>query len=273
MTLLADVERLLERVFERTSARVFRTPLRPVQLERRIERAMEMRRTGAQRTVPDRFRLRLNPTDLAAVGEERGLDVLAGSLADAALGFARAHSYHLLARPSVTLAADDSVPLGQLEVETSFTDQSANSRPRPAAAVVDSSASSGVASSRDASPVTLDDEEPDPNQTRVFRPPSVGGPRAVLREVRPDGTDRTIEVDGGILSIGRSGDNALVLVDSRVSRHHGRLQTRRGALVYTDLGSTNGTRVNGLGVDEIALGPGDRIEIGDTVLVVETLPG
>jgi pSer/pThr/pTyr-binding forkhead associated (FHA) protein len=58
-----------------------------------------------------------------------------------------------------------------------------------------------------------------------------------------------------------------------VSRRHGRLQARYGALVYTDLGSTNGTRVNGIRVDEIVLGAGDRILLGDTVVVVETLPG
>jgi pSer/pThr/pTyr-binding forkhead associated (FHA) protein len=43
--------------------------------------------------------------------------------------------------------------------------------------------------------------------------------------------------------------------------------------VYTDLSSTNGSRVNGVRVDEIVLGSGDRIQLGDTVLVVETLPG
>jgi pSer/pThr/pTyr-binding forkhead associated (FHA) protein len=55
-----------------------------------------------------------------------------------------------------------------------------------------------------------------------------------------------------------------------VSRYHGRLQGREGALVYRDLGSTNGARVNGVEVDEVVLGAGDRIELGDTVLVVES---
>ena len=95
----------------------------------------------------------------------------------------------------------------------------------------------------------------------------------MLRIVPASGRDRTIEVDGAPLSIGRGTDNGLVLADGRVSRHHGRLQARRGGLVYTDLTSTNGSRVNGVRVDEIALGQGDRLEIGDTVLVVETLPG
>ena len=72
-------------------------------------------------------------------------------------------------------------------------------------------------------------------------------------------------------TLGRSPDNR---PRSRrcagVPRQHGRLQARRGTLVYTDLGSTNGIRVNGIRVDEIALGLGDRVQVGDTVLVVET---
>jgi pSer/pThr/pTyr-binding forkhead associated (FHA) protein len=54
-----------------------------------------------------------------------------------------------------------------------------------------------------------------------------------------------------------------------VSRHHGRITGRRGTLVYVDLGSTNGSRVNGVPVTEVVLGAGDRLEMGDTALVVE----
>ena len=97
--------------------------------------------------------------------------------------------------------------------------------------------------------------------------------RALIRVCAPDGTERTIEVDGTPVGIGRAADNGVVLLDGRVSRRHGRLQARRGTLVYTDVGSTNGSRVNGIRVDEIALGLGDRVQVGDTVLVVETLPG
>ena len=108
----------------------------------------------------------------------------------------------------------------------------------------------------------------------MFRRPAPAAARAVLRVVRaataPSGRSRSTARRS---TIGRSPDNGLVLADARVSRHHGRLQARRGTLVYTDLGSTNGSRVNGVRVDEIALGMGDRVLVGDTVLVVETLPG
>ena len=113
----------------------------------------------------------------------------------------------------------------------------------------------------------------DGTHTMVYRRPAPPAARALLRVCAPDGTERTIEVDGSPLDLGRSADNRLVLADPRVSRRHGRLQARRGTLVYIDLGSTNGSRVNGIRVDEIALGMGDRVQVGDTVLVVETLPG
>ena len=70
------------------------------------------------------------------------------------------------------------------------------------------------------------------------------------------------------MRIGRAPDNDLVLGDGRVSRHHGRIAGRLGTLVYTDLGSTNGSRVNGEAVIEVVLGPGDRILVGDTTLEV-----
>src|SRR6266511_2246652 len=60
---LTAVEQFFERLFERPTARLFRTRLQPVQLQRRIERAMENERlSGAGRTlVPNRFRVYLRP--------------------------------------------------------------------------------------------------------------------------------------------------------------------------------------------------------------------
>jgi hypothetical protein len=305
MAAFADLERFLERLFERSSARVFRTRLQPVQLERRIERAMELARiVERDRTsVPERLRVRLHPNDLRSMGDG-GLDELAGRLADSALRAARARGYHLADRPSVSLVADPSVRPGEAEVDAHFGD-----RPMPGSATPSSRASSAIpgwgggpvvvtaggatgtaaapapradrveppevvaAAAAGARPAPIEDEEVDPTRTLVFRRPAIDAPKAVLREIRPDGSERAIQIDGTALSIGRGSDNGLVLDDGRVSRHHGRLQARRGTLVYTDTGSTNGTRVNGLAVDEIVLGPGDRLQLGDTVLVVETLPG
>ena len=87
--------------------------------------------------------------------------------------------------------------------------------------------------------------------------------------IPPDADELVCEFDGTSLTIGRAADNDLVVPDGRVSRHHARISGRRGTLVYTDLGSTNGSRVNGASVGELVLGAGDRIELGDTSVIVE----
>ena len=107
--------------------------------------------------------------------------------------------------------------------------------------------------------------------TAVFVVPTMEGPRATIREIRPDGSSRTIAFDGRPLTIGRAPDNGLVLRDGRASRHHARIDGRRGTLILADLGSTNGSFVNDRRVESVALGAGDRIRIGTTALVVEAL--
>ena len=101
--------------------------------------------------------------------------------------------------------------------------------------------------------------------------PASEGPRATIREIRPDGSSRTIAFDGRPLTIGRGPDNGLVIRDGRASRHHARIDGRRGSLVLTDLGSTNGSFVNDRRVESVALGAGDRVRIGTTAFVVEAV--
>jgi DNA-binding NtrC family response regulator len=70
--------------------------------------------------------------------------------------------------------------------------------------------------------------------------------------------------------LGRSSDAELQLVDGKVSREHCRFQVRSGALELEDLGSHNGTFVNGerlTGARRLA--PGDEIAVGDSLFVVD----
>ena len=256
---LAAIERFFERLFERPSARLFRARLQPVQLQRRIERAMESERlAAADRTlVPNRFVVHLHPTDLAGFGDMAGS--LASELADGALVFARAHRYPLVDRPRVDLLADPTVERSDIRVTARFADPIAG-RIRP-----DDGAAGGAGGS-----VTTDDGPlgGGSTDTMVFTVPRPTAPQARLRVIS-GAEQRVCDFDGTSLTIGRAGDNDLVVADGRVSRHHARLVGRRGTLVYTDLGSTNGSRVNGVGVGELVLGEGDRIELGDTVILIE----
>jgi two-component system, NtrC family, response regulator GlrR len=90
-----------------------------------------------------------------------------------------------------------------------------------------------------------------------------------------EGPDRDASIDGGEaeLSIGSAPANALILGDSAVSRHHIAITpTRRGHLVR-DLGSTNGTAINGVVVERAYLAPGAVIAIGQSRLRFDALGG
>ncbi len=67
-------------------------------------------------------------------------------------------------------------------------------------------------------------------------------------------------------TIGRNAGNDLVIVDPEVSRRHAHILRREGQFTVEDLGSTNGTFVNGARVStETALRDGDTIDLADTV--------
>ena len=77
----------------------------------------------------------------------------------------------------------------------------------------------------------------------------------------------------GRIVIGRADDCQLVLAHKSVSRHHAELKVERGSAVVSDLGSHNGTRVNGAALRGArALFSGDVVSVGDAVLVVHTPP-
>jgi DNA-binding winged helix-turn-helix (wHTH) protein len=68
--------------------------------------------------------------------------------------------------------------------------------------------------------------------------------------------------------LGREPDAVVRLVSEKASRRHARIMVDEKRAVLADLGSKNGTRVNGRRVQSpVALEPGDRIEIGREVLV------
>ena len=83
----------------------------------------------------------------------------------------------------------------------------------------------------------------------------------------PDrGREFSIPPEGGL--VGRGEGCAMRLEDAAVSRQQFRIGVRDGRPLVIDMGSTNRTRVNGDPVDMRTLSPGDRIEIGNSVLEV-----
>jgi hypothetical protein len=88
--------------------------------------------------------------------------------------------------------------------------------------------------------------------------------RAILKF---DEKELTIGEDA--TSFGRTTDNTVSFPDnSNISRHHAEIAFRDGKFVVTDLGSSNGTTINGQKIDgETALNDGDFITLGNSVIV------
>jgi hypothetical protein len=77
---------------------------------------------------------------------------------------------------------------------------------------------------------------------------------------------RVVALPNQMVSVGRAPDNDVVVGDPATSGHHGRIEVRAGSFWISDLGSTNGTLVNGEPVIEKQLADGDTIAIGQNML-------
>jgi hypothetical protein len=244
MGILSRLEAFFERLFEAPAGRLGAT-LQPVSLEKRIERAMDASKSFRDDgiIVPNHYDLHLNPADYAAFESYRGS--LEDDLAHRVLSRARHERYTLVARPRIRILSDKGIARRDIKV---------------AANVVDDEGS------------RLRDEQPMPasSDTVVFARAGheVAAPDSAQRAyllVMTDGAQPVqFDLGGALISIGRASDNDVIVDDPQVSRHHCQLKLQHGAYGFADLGSRNGSMVNGEPVTQVALGPGDVIRIGST---------
>jgi pSer/pThr/pTyr-binding forkhead associated (FHA) protein len=91
-------------------------------------------------------------------------------------------------------------------------------------------------------------------------------PELSLEIVEGAGAGRMAALTGPV-TLGRAGDADLVLADELVSRHHARITPSGSGALVEDLGSRNGTFVNGEAVHGPAhLSPGDQLQVGVTLV-------
>ena len=102
------------------------------------------------------------------------------------------------------------------------------------------------------------------------RPASAAGPKvnAGLSISFGDGRSAQFRITGTRTTIGRGPDNALVLSDGEASTHHAEISASREGFRLRDVGSANGTTVNGQPVTDADLRVGDEIGIGTTRLTL-----
>ncbi len=150
--------------------------------------------------------------------------------------------------------AAGSQPMYQEVTDSSWTPEAAEEIARPPAVA----------------PTSVEPRGADPAQekTLIFGEADEPGPPEFpfLVVIQGEEEGREIELAQAQVTMGRGADNDLVFPDIACSRRHCILEKRGADFVVTDLGSGNGTVVNGSRVQSAVLADGDEIEIGSTVL-------
>ncbi|HZD59579.1 MAG TPA: DUF3662 and FHA domain-containing protein [Anaerolineae bacterium] len=234
MSLLRDLEQRLEALFEGFFSRQFKSGVQPVEIAKRLTRAMDGSRTisVSKVYVPNRYTIivstadteKLRPFEKTLISEFQGF----------LIAHARKEKYELVSRPKIEFKEDPGLSLGELVIE------------------------SGLESGSVEPEVAIEG-------TRVMTPEAIlaGTKRAYLIMVGPGGETK-YALTTRSFKIGRAPDNDVIIPDPNVSRHHAHIESISARHVLKDLDSTNGTLVNGTRINEHSLKEGDIIIIGTT---------
>ncbi len=244
MSVLRNLESKLAGLVEGTFGRVFRTEVRPVELARALAKEMDEHRTvSVSRTyVPNEYVIWLGEQDRARYeGVEQDV---AEELSAHLLEHARRERVSMVATPSISFRTDERLGLGEFGVQARTV--------RPGAA---SPAAEPVIEQADHGRTMVYSTAQRVQETMADEPRRRPGRAFLVAE------GKRLPVSGDGVVIGRSRECDIVLADANVSRKHAEIRPISGGWAVTDLGSTNGVRVNGVSVG----GGGARIENGDRV--------
>jgi hypothetical protein len=251
MNPLRSLETTLAGLVEGVFGRLFRSEVRPIELARRLAREMDEHRTTSVSRVyaPNEYGVWLSPEDRSRFEgvEEDLLDELCAYL----LEHARREDLMLVSAPQITFHTDEALALGEFGIQARLVRPEGHDEGRS-------------------------DQPEEHGQTMIYSTSErVGGPVEASRARRNSramllvGGRRVLLPPGGGV-IGRGHECEVVLDDAGVSRRHAEVRPSGEGWTLTDLGSTNGVRVN----NQIVRGPvglalGDQIELGSTNIVFE----
>jgi len=249
VSVLRNLESKLAGLVEGTFGRVFRTEVRPVELARALAKEMDEHRTvSVSRTyVPNEYVVWLSAEDRARYDgvEHEVADELSAYL----LEHARQERLALVSTPSISFRTDERLGLGEFGVQARLVRAQdrgpAAAEPEPAFEQADHGRTMVYSTA-----------------ARVQEPMQAERKRAGRAFLVAEGKRMQIPAAGAV--IGRSRECDIVLADANVSRRHAEIRPIGGGWAVTDLGSTNGVRVNGVAVGGAGhqIQAGDRIDIG-----------
>jgi hypothetical protein len=242
---LQRFERRLEGMVEGTFARVFKSELQPVEVASAVQHEMDERAAivaQGRTLVPNDFVVEIAQTDA-----ER-LDIMIESLSLELVTLAKDHAkeqgYSFVGPVRIRFEGIPDLATGMFRIR------------------------SGVIRGHTVEAGEV--RQPVSDLPRGGGSQLPGRPRLVISGSQP-GTGlqagSTYELQGPVTLLGRGTDCDLRMVDPGVSRHHAELRVEEGQVVLVDLGSTNGTLVNGQPVRRVVLTEGTNVTLGRTTMV------
>jgi hypothetical protein len=252
---LKHIEKRMESLVEGVFGRAFRRQIHPVEIAKGLTKQMdEGRMVSISRTyAPNDFTVHLSREDTESI------QAYQASLRDELIQYASTHAenknYHLMTPPRIRFETEETLRFGEFGVTAKLT---GGDGPREKGAPQDTS-----------------------GQTRIFRTEDTGdeveqGTAAISAdEARRHGLareivelalgDETQPLEGsGPWGVGRSQENDIVINDPNVSRRHARISRSDNGFVVEDLGSTNGTLLDGAPIDREMIEGGDELTFGQT---------
>jgi hypothetical protein len=233
MGILRGIEKRLEGFVEGFFARALPGGgVQPIELGKRMVRTMDEEKTTAVSGgiyVPNSFTFRLSRKDYARLNQIRA--TLKKELAAVARRASSAESWQMVGPPEIHLIEDRDTKTGTFGVEVQFVE---SARPEP-----------------EAGP-----------QTQLIQMSL----EADAELVQLGKTTRAWPLSKELVVIGRNEGCDVMLPDPGISRRHAEIRREGDEWVVIDLGSTNGTEVNGVRVNRHRLSPGDRLLLGTSTL-------
>ena len=251
MSVLRNLEAKLGGLVEGAFGRAFKTSVQPVELAHKLAKEMEDNQmvSVSRVYVPNHYRVFLSPKDREQFASYE--PALRKELSDYLLEHGRQERFALTSRPQVEFHTDDRLELGEFGIQAQLLGLP-EEEPEGGAEVAPSAGDFG--------------------HTMVYSPDREARrlePELDRRQALLVGDGRRSRLSGSRVVIGRSRDCDVVISDPNVSRRHAEVRRDENGWHLVDLGSTNGVKVNGRRVDQMALGPGDRVTIGLTDLTFE----
>lgn len=240
MGVLQRFERRLEGMVEGAFARAFKSELQPVEVASAVQREMDERAAivaQGRTLVPNDFVVEISHPDGQRL--EVYADSLSQELANLAREYAKEQGFSFVGPVRVRFEPAGDLSTGMFRIRSG---------------VVRGSTIENGEIRRPAS---------DHPQGRAGVFP--GRPR--LDVTTGDGARQSYDITTPVTLLGRGTDCDLRLVDPGVSRHHAEIRVEGPEIVLVDLGSTNGSFVNGQPIRRVSLIDGTRITIGRTNLV------